>query len=87
MRPTETAGAVATKNAGTRSARTTKRAEHGTSGRSKIVNSRAERDSITRAPKIAGTLQPAPTNIGRKLFPRSPTAESVRSSTNAARAM
>ena len=87
MRPTDTPAAWAAKNAGTSSARTINRAEHGTSGRRRIVRSRAERDSMTRAPNTAGTLQPAPTNIGRKLLPRSPIDVRKRSSTNAARAM
>ena len=70
--PHDTANALAPKKAGARNAITASRAEHGTSGASRIVSNRPRRDSMTRVPITAGTLQPNPRNSGRNDFPCSP---------------
>ncbi len=86
-KPQATTGAAAPKKRGVMKARTIIRAVQGTRGANMMVSSRPRRDSITRVPITAGTLQPKPRNKGRKLLPCKPIKCMKRSITYAARAI
>ena len=68
----DTMNAVGPKNTAATIATTAIRAVQGTSGISRVVSSRARFDSMMRVPITAGTLQPKPSKIGKKLLPCSP---------------
>src|ERR1043165_5738007 len=87
IKPQETKSAFDPKNTGARKATTAIRAVQGTKGAIKIVKKRAGFESITRVPKMDGTLQPKPRNNGRKDLPCNPIMCMKLSMTKAARAM
>src|SRR3989304_5767618 len=60
--------ALSPKTADATNVKTASLAVHGTKGIRRIVRSLALLDSIILAPRTAGTLQPKPRNMGRKLF-------------------
>ena len=72
INPQETRKACCPKKAGARKAITAMRAVHGTSGAMRMVRMRAGRESMTRVPMMAGTLQPNPRNRGKKDLPCRP---------------
>src|ERR1041385_3499193 len=65
INPQETKSAFDPKKTGARKATTAIRAVQGTKGAIKIVKKRAGFESITRVPKMDGTLQPKPKKNGR----------------------
>src|SRR6266545_5740926 len=85
--PQETKSAFDPKNAGAKKATTAIRAVHGTNGAIKIVKKRAGFESITRVPRMDGTLHPKPRNRGRNDLPCKPIRCMRLSMTKAARAI